>query len=422
MTENFSLINRPTIDIVIPTMWRPAGVAEAIATYASCKEVSTIIVIDNDPVRGQPFPPEALNKIKVITTGENIYVNPAWNKGASLCQSRLICLANDDIFIQPELFAFIQALEWDNLGIDLIGLDASRTPTTSELKRISVNLSQPLGAQYPTFGACMFMQREAYKQIPSNLSVWFGDDFLVHSNEGIFLLATPLVRCVMSTTIKSFDASSQVHKLIRSDMRWANKNLLRKNLEDSPAASEKDEKISSNSSMASTISVDLGCGETPRNPFKAARVIGLDPNCSGSNITECWVGFEPIPLDESSIDFVTAFDFIEHIPRFALKDKPFNPFIDTMSEVWRILKPGGKFYARTPAYPSAAAFQDPTHVNIITDQTVSYFAKRPCLDGSFVDPWGLPLGKRYGFTGEFVLIKQWWETTHLCWLLEAAKP
>lgn len=118
---------------------------------------------------------------------------------------------------------------------------------------------------------------------------------------------------------------------------------------------------------------------------------------------------------------MTAFDFIEHLPRFAMKERPFNPFINAMNEIWRVLKANGVFFARTPAYPSAAAFQDPTHVNIITDQTVSYFARRPCLDGSLIDPWGLPLGKRYGFTGEFLLIKQWWDTTHLCWHMTALK-
>ena len=66
----------------------------------------------------------------------------------------------------------------------------------------------------------------------------------------------------------------------------------------------------------------------------------------------------------------------------------------------------GTFFARTPACPSAAAFQDPTHVNIITDQTVSYFTKRPVPDGSLIDPWGLPFGQRHGFKGELLLIKQ----------------
>jgi len=165
----------------------------------------------------------------------------------------------------------------------------------------------------------------------------------------------------------------------------------------------------------------LGCGTSPKNPFNADKLIGIDSQSSSANTIACWIGFEPIPLDDSCVDFITAYDFIQHIPRFAMRERPFNPFIDAMSEVWRVLKPNGVFFSKTPAYPSAAAFQDPTHVNVITDQTVSYFAKRPCADGSLIDAWGLPLGKKYGFKGEFLLIKQWWEATHLCWQMLAIK-
>ena len=173
--------------------------------------------------------------------------------------------------------------------------------------------------------------------------------------------------------------------------------------------------------LAEKISVDLGCGTNPRNPFNAGNLIGIDCYPSHDDIIECNIGFQALPFNDSSIDFVTAFDFIEHLPRFAFRDKPFNPFIDTMSEIWRILKPNAVFFAKTPAYPSAAAFQDPTHVNIITDQTVSYFAKRQCIDGALIDPWGLPLGKQYGFKGEFLLLRQWWEQPHLLWLMQATK-
>lgn len=171
----------------------------------------------------------------------------------------------------------------------------------------------------------------------------------------------------------------------------------------------------------STISVDLGCGNHLRNPFNASKLIGIDCQPVQENILQCLVGFEPIPIVDSIVDFVSAYDFIEHVPRFAFNQKPFNPFIETMNEIWRIMKPNGQFFARTPAYPSAAAFQDPTHVNIITDQTVSYFAKRPCMDGSLIDPWAFPLGQQYGFKGEFILIKQWWDNAHLCWLMNAVK-
>lgn len=220
----------PLIDIVIPTMWRPSGVAEAIATYSSCKEIASVVVIDNDPAKRQVIPPEAMLKTRIISHGKNIYVIPAWNEGVSLCRSKIVCLANDDVLIDPALFSFIQSLEWERLCIDLVGLDTSRVSSTTELTRISVNLSQPLGGQYPYYGACMFLRREAYRQIPSSLSIWFGDDYLVHMNKGIYLLTTPYVKGEMSATIKSFDAASEVHELIRADIKWAYENLLERRL------------------------------------------------------------------------------------------------------------------------------------------------------------------------------------------------
>jgi hypothetical protein len=69
-----------------------------------------------------------------------------------------------------------------------------------------------------------------------------------------------------------------------------------------------------------------------------------------------------------------------------------------MSEIHRCLAPGGIFLAVTPAFPNAEAFQDPTHVNIISKDTIRYFA------GS--EPWAKLTG--YGFTGSFKVITQTW--------------
>lgn len=67
----------------------------------------------------------------------------------------------------------------------------------------------------------------------------------------------------------------------------------------------------------------------------------------------------------------------------------------TVDEIWRALKPGGIFFSRTPMYPFAEAFQDPTHVNIITAQTFpAYFD-----DSS-------RLAKMYGFKGSFEIVAQ----------------
>lgn len=157
-----------------------------------------------------------------------------------------------------------------------------------------------------------------------------------------------------------------------------------------------------------TKSLDLGCGNSLRNPFEADLVFGID-----------LVGFEtemlrivdltisPIPFQDSTFDFVTAYDFLEHIPRLIyFEGKRIQPFIELMNEISRVLVPGGIFLAHTPAYPKHEAFQDPTHVNFISENTVQYFA------GDLVQT-----AKSYGFTGEFELLRQEWASDYSYWLI-----
>ena len=76
-----------------------------------------------------------------------------------------------------------------------------------------------------------------------------------------------------------------------------------------------------------------------------------------------------------------------------------------LKEAHRVLKPGGTFYAITPYYPRDEAFVDPTHVNIITNKTHTYFTSPQHS------------ARMYGFTGSFEInevkrIKPSQETTH----------
>ncbi|OOY52284.1 hypothetical protein BOV94_02870 [Solemya velum gill symbiont] len=85
------------------------------------------------------------------------------------------------------------------------------------------------------------------------------------------------------------------------------------------------------------------------------------------------LAIEAIPFESDSFDFVTAFDLIEHIPRIIYAPERRFCFVELMNEIYRVLKPGGLFYSFTPAYPASAAWRDPTHVNIITDETFHVF-------------------------------------------------
>jgi SAM-dependent methyltransferase len=144
--------------------------------------------------------------------------------------------------------------------------------------------------------------------------------------------------------------------------------------------------------------LDLGCGAVPRNPYAQDQLFGVD--LSGSDapgaIRKANLVLHPIPFDENSFDSVSAYDFLEHVPRVLTTADGLAtrfPFIELMNEVWRVLRPGGLFYASTPVYPHANAFVDPTHVNVITDGTHRYFTQPERL------------AAMYGFKGDFKCLR-----------------
>lgn len=149
--------------------------------------------------------------------------------------------------------------------------------------------------------------------------------------------------------------------------------------------------------------LDLGCGPTPRNPYGRDEAHGIDialpPGLDPHFFRRANLAVEPIPHPDASFDSASAFDFFEHVPRVLSTPDGRGtrfPFVELMGEIYRVLKPGGRLYALTPAYPRPEAFHDPTHVNVVTDGTAAYFCG--------VDPGA----RLYGFNGRFDLLVNDW--------------
>jgi SAM-dependent methyltransferase len=130
----------------------------------------------------------------------------------------------------------------------------------------------------------------------------------------------------------------------------------------------------------STKTLDLGCGAKPRNPFNADEVYGIDVREDLDNrVKQADLAVEPIPFPDAFFEYVSAYDFIEHIPRIVYAPHRRNAFIELMNEIYRVLKPNGVFLSSTPCYPHPSAFVDPTHVNFITEGTFPlYFDNVNC--------------------------------------------
>lgn len=149
--------------------------------------------------------------------------------------------------------------------------------------------------------------------------------------------------------------------------------------------------------------LDIGCGLSPNNLFKTKAIFGIDIRDVSNNdkIFKSVMGFERFPFSDEYFDVITSFDVLEHIPRVNYSENTLKfPFIFLMNEIYRVLKPNGIFFSSIPSFPFKQCFQDPTHVNLFSEDTIKlYFCE---------DIWA----KMYGFTGKFRILSEGWKGSH----------
>ena len=202
-----------TIDIVTPTMWKADTFTLALEKYCEYSSVNKIYLIDNNHLERPKS--NILNhpKIKIISFGRNIYVNPAWNEGYYQSKADVICLLNDDVIVDQDLFDQVSNLDMSE--IDIIGTKVKGGPDNYHivdhpggedgLIKMNVNKTQPIGGQAYAFGICMFIKRSSYKVIPTLYQIWFGDDYLIQKCKNIYAFKTNKIKGEISKTIVELD-------------------------------------------------------------------------------------------------------------------------------------------------------------------------------------------------------------------------
>ena len=161
--------------IIIPTLWKSKRTNKLLKDLEDCIYVDEIIIIDNASIYETD---RTIGKIRMVSKGENIYVNPAWNLGIKIAKNDLVALVNDDINFDTTIFGVITKDILSEFGI--IG--------QSEFNYKVNNSDEPILEKWTGkvrdwgWGCLIMFDKTNWIDIPDDIKIWYGDDFIFKCN------------------------------------------------------------------------------------------------------------------------------------------------------------------------------------------------------------------------------------------------
>lgn len=211
LKPNYDLYQNKKIEhkfsVIIPTMWKSDRTLQLLEDLNNCDLVDEILIIDNYFLKRPDF---KFSKVKILEQIENIYVNPAWNLGVKSASNNLICICNDDInFDVNTSFDFIFKNK-EILGC--VGVHPKSYTANSEDFNIEPGYHTGGGG----WGCLMFCKKENWIDIPNDIKIGYGDDWLAITNKPHFsLLHKTKIETEMSTT----SSRKEFNPIVSSDIR-----------------------------------------------------------------------------------------------------------------------------------------------------------------------------------------------------------
>lgn len=163
--------------IIIPTLWKSDRTKKLISDLQECQYVDEIIIIDNSY---DGYQDTQVEKIRFVSFGGNIYVNPAWNKGIELAKNECIALCNDDINFDPNIFGVINKDILSNFGIIGMG-EGNYKEQIDEDRGPYIDVWRP-GINDGGWGCFILLKKSHWKPIPNEIKIWYGDNFIKDVN------------------------------------------------------------------------------------------------------------------------------------------------------------------------------------------------------------------------------------------------
>jgi len=163
--------------IVIPTLWKSNRTKKLLVDLQECEYVDEIIVIDNSY---DGYQDTVVEKIRFVSFGGNIYVNPAWNLGVKHAKNNCIALLNDDINFNTNIFELITEQVLINYGIIGMG-EGNYKGVIDEEKGPYIDVWKS-GINDWGWGCFIMLHKKYWLDIPENIKIWYGDNFIKDVN------------------------------------------------------------------------------------------------------------------------------------------------------------------------------------------------------------------------------------------------
>ncbi len=376
------------ISIIIPVFNAHDMTEECINAIRENTQDYELIIIDNGSTPPIKPPFSGFVETRVIRNEENKGFPVAVNQGVREARGGVIVLLNNDVIVTPgwaeRLSDCIDVPQFGDdaaYGFSIVGpvtnyaaglqrVQIESYENKEELNKAAAALAEECAGEAEevnfVIGFCMAFRKSLWEAIgPFDESLWpcSGEeiDFCLRARAAghrVGIARDVYVHHEGSQTFKDMAAAKQIDYaeiVNRNDAHLAEKwgkdfwqrqaIILGKTPDIAPGEA---------------IRLNLGCGYALQSGY-----VNIDNRAEVNPDLVCDV-LEGLPYDDNSVDEVRAFDFLEHIP--------IGQVVNVISEIWRVLKPGGRFESFTPSTDGRGAFQDPTHVSFWNRNSWLYYS------------------------------------------------
>lgn len=158
--------------VIALTMWKCKRFRETLIELSNHPLVGEIILIDNSELDIEPI---ILDKLVHIKEEKNTFINPAWNKGARLAKYDKLLVLNDDLWFDWNILNVLQPYVTENVG--MIGMAEENFDNPQSTMGL-----EPVFHRNGGFACAFFINRKSWIDIPNEMKLWGGDDWLFVKN------------------------------------------------------------------------------------------------------------------------------------------------------------------------------------------------------------------------------------------------